>query len=151
MEVGTFCQINDYMTIYDNPMSGHSLTLVQDSTFSNFSSSKPPGYWSQISYGASMGCWEWNVVQMFRVKNGQDGFRAHICKKNTSKSPFSEPRGRWHRNLIYSIGYSSTFKFVQMMTLGWPWLFLWPLNLFLNASAWVKAYTAYIHVSPSLF
>ena len=26
---------------------------------------------------------------------------------------------------IYSIGYSSTTKFVQMMTLGWPWPFLW--------------------------
>ena len=47
-----------------------------------------------------------------------------IYCKNLLKSP-SEPSGRWPWNLEYSIGYSSTTKYVQMMTLGWPWAFLW--------------------------
>ena len=45
-------------------------------------------------------------------------------KKNIQKPPSSEPRDWWFWNLIYSIC-SSTTKFVQMMTLGWPWPFLW--------------------------
>ena len=37
----------------------------------------------------------------------------------------SEPRGWCPWNLVCCIRYSSTTKFVQMMTLGWPWPFLW--------------------------
>ena len=48
-----------------------------------------------------------------------------IYGKNLQKSPSSEPRDWWPWNLVYSIGHSSTTKFVQMMTLGWPWPFLW--------------------------
>ena len=32
-----------------------------------------------------------------------------------------EPKGRWPWNLVCSIGCSSISKFIQMMTLGWPW------------------------------
>ena len=49
-----------------------------------------------------------------------------IYRKNLPKSPSLELRGRWPWNLVYSIGYRSTTKFVQMMTLGRPWPFLWP-------------------------
>ena len=43
-----------------------------------------------------------------------------IYGKNLKKSS-SEPKGRWPWNLVCNIGSSSTTKFVQMMTLGWPW------------------------------
>ena len=45
---------------------------------------------------------------------------ATIYGKNLLKSS-REPNGWWPWNLVCSIGYSSTTKFVQMMTLGWPW------------------------------
>ena len=47
-----------------------------------------------------------------------------VYGKNLKKSS-SEPKGRWPWNLLCSIGSSSTTKFVQMMTLGWPWPILW--------------------------
>ena len=43
-----------------------------------------------------------------------------IYGKNIKKSS-PEPKGRWPWNLVCSIGYSGTTKYVQMMTLGWPW------------------------------
>ena len=46
-----------------------------------------------------------------------------IYGKNLQESLSSEPRDWWPWNLVYSIWYSSTTKFVQM-TLGWPWPFL---------------------------
>ena len=47
-----------------------------------------------------------------------------IYCKNLKKSSCLEPKGRWPWKLVCSIGYSSTTKFVQMITLGWPWLIL---------------------------
>ena len=44
-----------------------------------------------------------------------------IYGKNLKKSSSLEPKGLWPWNLICSIESSSTTKFVQMMTLGWPW------------------------------
>ena len=61
----------------------------------------------------------WKCVKMLRVT-----WRP-IYGKNLQKIPSSEPRGQWHRNLVYNIRYSSTTKFVQLMTLVWPWPFLW--------------------------
>ena len=75
--------------------------------------------WSHISYETSVGCWDENSF-ICSGSYGQDGFQAHI-----QKSPSLEPRGKWPWNLVYSIGYSSTTKFVKMMTLGCPWPFLW--------------------------
>ena len=54
--------------------------------------------------------------------------------KNLKKSSSPEPKGRWPWNLVCCIGCSSTTKFVQMMTLGWPWTILrqgwiWALRL----------------------
>ena len=51
--------------------------------------------------------------------------RSIIDGKNLQKSPSSDPRGGQPWNLEYSIGYSRTSKFIQMMPLGWPWPFLW--------------------------
>ena len=48
-----------------------------------------------------------------------------IYSKNLKKSSSPEPKGWWPWNLVCSIGYSSTTKFLQMMTLGWPWPILW--------------------------
>ena len=44
-----------------------------------------------------------------------------ISGKKLKKSPALEPKGRWPWKLVCSIGYSSTTKFVRIMTLGWPW------------------------------
>ena len=48
-----------------------------------------------------------------------------IYGKNLKKSSSQEPKGRWPWNWVYGIGCWSTVKFVQMMTLGWPWPILW--------------------------
>ena len=47
-----------------------------------------------------------------------------IYGKKHKKSP-PEAHGRWLGNLVCSIGWSSTTMFVQMITMGWPWPFLW--------------------------
>ena len=44
-----------------------------------------------------------------------------IYIKILKKSSSPEPKGRWHWNLVCSIGCSSTTIFIQMMTLRWPW------------------------------
>ena len=43
-----------------------------------------------------------------------------IYGKNVKMSSSPEPKGRWPWNMVCSIGCSSTIKFIQMMTLGWP-------------------------------
>ena len=43
-----------------------------------------------------------------------------IYGKNIKKSS-PEPKGWWPWNLVCSIGCSGTTKYVQMMTLDWPW------------------------------
>ena len=48
-----------------------------------------------------------------------------IYDKNLKKSSSPEPKGQWPWKLICSIGYSSTSKFVRMMTLSWHWPILW--------------------------
>ena len=94
----------------------------------------------------------WNVrmkicsnVKGHMTKMASRPIYMHVLK-NLHKSPSSEPRGRWPWNLLYSIGYSRTTQFVQMiLTIFMTWS-----NLFPNAStAWVTAYTAYSHVFPS--
>ena len=43
-----------------------------------------------------------------------------ITGNNLQKSSFPEPNDRDHWNLVYTIGHSSSTKFVQMKTPGWP-------------------------------
>ena len=52
-----------------------------------------------------------------------------IYGKNLKKSSSSEPNGQWPWNLVCCMGCLSTTKFVQLMTLDWPWLFYWSLTL----------------------
>ena len=44
-----------------------------------------------------------------------------IYGKNLKKSSSLEPKDWWPWNLVCIIRCSSTTKFAQMMTLGWPW------------------------------
>ena len=63
---------------------------------------------------------EWKQVQMVYITRP----RWQPCPymlKNLSKSSSLEPKGRWTWNLVCSIEYSSTTKFVQRMPLGWHW------------------------------
>ena len=81
--------------------------------------------WSQISCGASL-----------RPRNKCSNGPGHMTNmaampihgKNV-KNFSLEPKVWWPRKLVCSIGYSSTTKFVQMMTLGWPWPFLQPCQI----------------------
>ena len=103
---------------------GHSLTLVQghsDSTFSKL-------FFLETA---------WLIEAKFYMDSPWDGWTevwanglGHMTKmatmpiygKNLKKKTSSlEPKGRWPWKLVCSIGYSSTSKFVQMMTLGLPW------------------------------
>ena len=92
---------------------------------------------SQISYGVSYGTY------------GTDG-PGHMTKmaaipiygKNLKKSSSPEQKSRWPWNLVCSIGCSSTTKFVQMMTLGWPWPILrqgqiWSLLYGKRVNQWI--------------
>ena len=114
---------------------GHSLILVQshlDSTASNFFSWKTAG----------------PIEAKFHVKPQSDGWSnvcltslCHMTKmaavliygKNMKNSSSLEPNGRWPWRFICSIGYSSTTKFIQMMTLTYitarsnlvPYAFVW--------------------------
>ena len=102
---------------------GHSLILVQghsDSTFSNLFSLE------------SLCRLKPNFMWLLRGMEIVFNYLGHMTKmaampiygKNIKKSSSPEPKGRWPWNLICSIGYSSTNKFIQVMTLGWPWLIL---------------------------
>ena len=62
-----------------------------------------------------------------------------IHGKNLKKSSSLEPKGQWPWKFVCSIGYSSTSKFVQMMTLSWPWPILWQGQIWtLYAFVWEK-------------
>ena len=63
----------------------------------------------------------WSIGLGHMTKMAAMPIYGKILKK---KSSSLEPKGRCPRKLVWSIGYSSTTKFVQTMTLGWPWLIL---------------------------
>ena len=48
-----------------------------------------------------------------------------IYGKNLKKSSSLEPKSRWPWKFVCCIGYLSTTRFVQMMTVGLPWPILW--------------------------
>ena len=80
--------------------------------------------WSQILCGAFMG---WGIEDSIKLSC------MPIYGKNLKKYSSLEPNSRWSWNLVCSIKYSSTTKFFQMMTLGWPWPQgqIWSLMLFI--------------------
>ena len=98
---------------------GHLLTLVQghsDSTFSNFFSLEtawPIEVKFHVEPRWEDGEWKW--VQMIYVTWP----RRPPCPYMVQTLKIS--LGWWPWNLICSIGYSSVTKFVQMITLDWPW------------------------------
>ena len=110
---------------------GHSVTLVQghsDSTFSNFFLLETAGSieskfhveppWDEGMKGCSNGSgYMTNMAAM--PKYG----------KNLKKSSSLESKGRWPWKSVSGIGYSSATKFIQMMTLCWPWPILGPCQI----------------------
>ena len=75
--------------------------------------------WSQIAYGVSI--WDGGT----KVYSNDPGHMTKMATmpiygRNIKKSS-SESKSRWPWNFVCSIGCSSTTKFIQMMTLGWPW------------------------------
>ena len=95
--------------------------------------------------------WDVGNDNLFKCSRSHDHSHINYGEK-LQKSFSSEPRGRWLRNLVYSIGYSSTTN-ISYDDLGLTLtIFMTWSNLFPNASAWVKAYIALsANVFPSLF
>ena len=111
------------MKLYEYQRSMPFIDLVQghlDSTFSNFFSLKTAGpieakFHMKPPYDGGM-----------KVSLNSPGYMTNMAAisiygNNLTKSSSLEPKGRWPWRLVCSIGYSSTTKFVQMLTLGWPW------------------------------
>ena len=109
---------------------GHSLNLVRshsDFIVVNIFKHLLRNCWAsqnQISCRFSLRWGKQQVVQMILVTWPR--WPPCLCMVKTfKKSSFLELIGQGCWKLVYSIGYSSTTKVVQMMTLGWPWPFLW--------------------------
>ena len=63
---------------------------------------------------------EWKLVQMVYVTWLRWPPWPYMLK-SLSKFSSLEPKSRWTWNLVCSIEYSSTIKFIEMMPLGWHW------------------------------
>ena len=74
----------------------------------------------QIPYRAFMG---WGKGQMVLTTWPRWLLCPYMVNLKKSSSP--EPYGWWPWNLVCIIGCSSTIKFAQMMTLGWPLPISW--------------------------
>ena len=150
VKVGTYSQINEYMTIYDNPRSRSFIDLCPRSLrlniFNQFSfpKKKTLGHLKPNFTWCLHGMLGWKPGHMNKIASRP------IYGKKLKKSPSSEPRHRWSWNLVYSIEYSSTTKFVKMMTLGWPWPFLWHGQICFLTHGW-KFIQQYSHIFPSSF
>ena len=74
--------------------------------------------WNQILCGAAMG---WGLIDCANGPGYMTSMAAmSIYGKNFKKYSSLETKGWWPWKLVCSIWYSSSTKFVQMMTLGWP-------------------------------
>ena len=97
-----------------------------------------------------MVCWDENLFKC-SGSHDQDGFQAHIWYKPSkipffgTKRPMTLILGIQHRVLRY---YQICSNDDNGLTLT---IFIAWLNLFPNASDWVKTYTAYSHVFPSAY
>ena len=81
---------------------------------------------------------EWKLVRMVYVTWPK--WRPCPYMVKTFEKSSLEPKCRWLWNSVYSIEYSCTTKFVQMMPLGWPY-FMARSNLVPYASVWEKVET----------
>ena len=101
---------------------GHSLTLVQGHSDSIFSFFFLETAWPTEAKFYVEPPWDW------AAKIWLDG-QYHTTKlvamptygKNLKKSSSLESKGGWPWKLVCSIGYLSTSKLDQMMSMGWPW------------------------------
>ena len=105
---------------------GHSLIIVQghsDSTYSDFFSSETTRPSEAKFYMES----PWNVgnENLFNMT-------MPIYSKELQKSSFSEPRGWWSWNLVYSIGYLTTINCFK----SWPWVDLYHFYFLMLLYGW---------------
>ena len=115
---------------------GHSLILVKGHSHFNVKtcfSLKQLGDLEPKFIWKLEGEKEWKFIQMSWV-TWPTWPPCPYMVKTLKKSSSPEPLDRWPWNLICSIVYGSTTKFVQIMTLGWPWPILrqgqiWPHRL----------------------
>ena len=123
---------------------GHSLTLVQDhsdSTFSNFFS------WETAMLIEAKFHVEPQWDRGTKVSSNGPGHMTKMAAlpiygKNVKNSSSLESKGRWPWKFVCCIKCSSTTKFVQMMTLSWPWpIFTTRSNLVPYAFVWEKVKT----------
>ena len=80
--------------------------------------SKPNFLWSLHGSG------EWKFIWGIWVTWPRWPPRPYMVKTH-QKSFSSEPKGQWPWALVCSIGALGPSKFIQMITLGWPWPILW--------------------------
>ena len=117
VKVGRCSQLNDYMNLYEYQRWRSFIDIGPRSlrfTFSNFFSLETA---RPIEAKFHMDPpWE----EGMKVRSNGPGHMTSMIK-TFKKSSSLEPNSRWPWKLVCSIGYSSTTKFVQMMTLGWPW------------------------------
>ena len=71
-----------------------------------------------------------------------------IYGTNFKKSFTPEPIDQWPRNLVYSFVYGSTFKVVQIMTLGWPWPILCQDQIWSHRLLYGKNWKLFIFWKP---
>ena len=111
---------------------GNSLTFVQGHSDPNFQTSFPQSNTRLFEAKFQMKP-PWDLGMKICLNDPghmtKMAFRP-IYGKNLQKLPSSEPRCRWHWNSVYSIRYSSTAKFIQMMTLGWHWSFVCHVQIY---------------------
>ena len=123
VKVGWCSKLNQYMNLYEYQRSRSFIDLHPRSLwfkFSNFFSLEtfrpiearfhvePPWDRGMKVYSNGL-CHMTNMAAM------------PIHGKNLKKSSSLEPKGQLPWKFVCSIRYSSTSKFIQMMTLSWPW------------------------------
>ena len=123
---------------------GHSVTLVQghsDSTFFILGRLKPSFMFQHFQ---TSNFFSWKTARPIEAKfhlepqwdrgtkicsNGLGHMTKmatmSIYSNNMKNSSSLEPKGRGPWTFVCCIGYSSSTKFIQMMTLGWPGPILW--------------------------
>ena len=142
-----YSQINEYIMIYETQPRSMSFTDLcpRSLRFNIFKllfkkkkkKKKPfeakfhkkPAWDVKLNFIKSLhGMLGWKFIQIFWV-TWPRWLPGPYMVKTLKNLLLSEPRVRWPWNLVYSNAYSSTTKFVQMMTPGWPWPFLWHVQI----------------------
>ena len=150
IKVGRFSQLNDYLRLYECQRSRSFIDLhprsLRFNIFELILLRNRSTDWSQISYGASMGCEEWKFVQLFQVTWPCPYMYGEKLQKSSLRNQEADDLETWYAALgtrvlpVFSYddpGLTFTIFMVKFVP---------------NVSAWVKAYTALnANVFPSLF